>query len=196
MEKFERVLRHLEIPRMVLVVPEGVYPFEIRRETIEIGYAWYLYRGDQAEFREHLLRSESYLLRLLDQVAEDHPIDPRRSVLLGFSQGGYLAGFMALRHPERFGGLVLASSRLKHEFLEKELQSGDLPHTLFLHSEEDPALPWPRVKEGAALLENAGGDVETYLHNQGHRLPPDALEFMTGWLRRKGFHDPKEDASD
>ena len=97
-----RILRHLDAERMLLVVPEGVYPFEIRKKkTMEIGYAWYLYRGEQEEFLHHLKRGEEYLLSLYDELERRYSIDRARSVLLGFSQGGYLAGFIGLRQRKR-----------------------------------------------------------------------------------------------
>ena len=187
-EKFLRILLPLETVEMIVVIPEGIYPFEIRKEhALHIGYGWYLYRGDQDQFHEHLLTSEGYLLELLDQVAKLYPVERQRSVILGYSQGGYLAGFMALRQRQRFNGLIIASARLKHEFLHNELAAGDLPDTLFLHSEQDLATPWPRAEEGMQLLQQAGAQVDRFLHSAGHRLPEDALQFAEQWLQRKGF---------
>ncbi|MCI0652573.1 MAG: hypothetical protein L0Z55_11905, partial [Planctomycetes bacterium] len=100
----------------------------------------------------------------------------------------YLAGFAALRQPRRFGGLVLASARLKSEFLEQELRGAELPKTLVLHSESDAGIAWPRAKEHVQRLIDAGADVEIFLHEAGHRLPPEAVRHVAGWLERKGFH--------
>ncbi len=186
--KFLRILLSLETAEMLLVVPEGVYPFEIRKQqALHIGYGWYLYRGDQEQFHEHLQTSEAYLLELLDRVEKLYPVERQRSVILGYSQGGYLAGFMALRQRQRFAGLIIASARLKHEFLRSELAAGDLPDTLFLHSELDRATPWSRAEEGMQLLQQAGAQVERFLHSAGHRLPEEALEFAEQWLQQKGF---------
>ncbi|MEM7262438.1 MAG: alpha/beta hydrolase-fold protein, partial [Planctomycetota bacterium] len=195
--KFQRILRHLEVSEMLLVIPEGMYPYEMRqKEEIEVGYGWYIYRGDQDEFYEHLETSEGHVLGLLDRIEEDYAVDRRRSVVLGFSQGGYLAGFMALRQPHRFGGLVIASSRLKHEFLEDELASGQLPATLFLHSEKDKAVAWDRTLEGKELLEKAGAPVHYYLHEDGHRLPPDAVVRVAEWLGVRGFDRGRKAAAE
>lgn len=184
---FLRVLRHLPGPRAILA-PDGPFPFEQRDgASMRVGHAWYIYRGDQAEFRAHLVRSEAHVLELLARVQRLHPIDARRVVLLGFSQGGYLAGFTGLRHPERFPGLVIASSRLKHEFLEGELARGGLPHTLFLHGRDDAAIPWQRAQEGVDRLLAQGGSAELALHDEGHRLPRTALETLAAWLERKGL---------
>lgn len=187
-EGFARILRHLPDSPRALLVPEGMYPLEMRSVPSRgVGHAWYIYRGDQEEFRGHLERSEKHLLGVIDDVAGRDALDPARSVILGFSQGGYLAGYVALRHPERFAGLILASARLKHEFLEREIERGPLPATLFLLSREDRSLPWERLEEGVELLRRAGGDVEVFLHDAGHRLPPAALHHAGEWLRRKGL---------
>ena len=98
-----------------------------------------------------------------------------------------MAGFCALRHPDRFAGLVIASSRLKHEFLEEELRSGNLPATLFLHSEADASTPLSRTKEGMELLQRSGGNAELFEHDAGHRLPPEALRFLDDWQQRQGL---------
>lgn len=184
---FLRVLRHLPTTGVV-VAPDGPYPFEKRTtQEITIGYGWYIYRGDQDEFREHLERSEAFLLDLVDRVADKYNVDRGRTTLIGFSQGGYLAGFAALRHPERFPGLVIASSRLKHEFLTEGLRSRQLPKTLFLHSAGDHALPIARAQESMKWLRDHGGDVELHEHDAGHRLPPEALRHMADWLTRQGL---------
>lgn len=186
--RFQRVLRHLETTEMILVVPEGMYPYEIRKDNeITIGHAWYLYRGDQEEFFGHLEESEQYLLRLLDRIEAQRPIDRSRSVVLGFSQGGYLAGFMALRQPDRFAGLAIASSRLKWEFVTEEIEARRVPPTLFLHSKRDGSIPWERVEESAKRLSDAGSDVAIYGHDEGHRLPPDAIVRLGEWLGEHGF---------
>lgn len=181
---FARVLRHLPNGPRRLVVPEGPYPFEQRAAGgIKVGHAWYIYRGDQDEFREHLLRSEAHLLALLDEA--DPTSEPRLpTVALGFSQGGYLAGFLALRHPDRFSGLVISSARLKHEFLESELDAGKLPHTVFLHSKSDRAIDWRMAEDGVNRLRAAGGEADLILHDGGHRLPASALVELDAWLRR------------
>ena len=187
-EQFLRLLRHLPERPRILLVPEGPYPFEKRHEQgIDIGYGWYIYRGDQDEFRDHLLRSEQHLLAVLDEVTERFPIDTGRVTLLGYSQGGYLGGFVALRHKQRFAGLVLASTRLKHEFLGEEIATGQLPATLFVHSANDPSVDWTRASHGRDLMKTAGANTEVYLHDSGHRLPAEAVEMIGDWLGRKGL---------
>lgn len=180
---FARVLRHLpDDPERATLIPEGPYPFERRTpDEIKVGHSWYIYRGDQDEFRAHLERSEAHLNRVLEHVAAAGHSVPQDRTLLGFSQGGYLAGFAALRDPARYPRLVIASARLKHEFLTTELASRNLPPTLFIHSAADTATPVERAREGAQLLRDHGASAELMLHDAGHRLPPEGLERLHEW---------------
>ncbi len=184
---FRRVCRHLPTTGHGSLFPEGPYRFEMRDgTTIREGHGWYIYLGDSDQFRDELNRSEAHLLTVLDQVERNHgPFDQRRSIVLGFSQGGYLAGYVALRHPDRFGGVVISSARLKHEFLTEELRTGALPAVLILHSPEDSSTAYDRAVEGRDLLEAAGADVELHSHSGGHRLPAEALEKVAEWARER-----------
>ena len=57
-------------------------------------------------------KSADEVRRFLDAAVERYPIDPRKIVPLGFSQGGVLAYDLALRDPGRFAGLVALSGWL------------------------------------------------------------------------------------
>jgi phospholipase/carboxylesterase len=182
------LLRLLDFPsaaRRMLLVPEGPFPFERRRKgQRDIGHAWYLYRGDQDEFRHYLEQAEQHLLGVLEDVKARHPVDARRTVLMGFSQGGYLAGFAALRNSRAFAGLVLANTRLKHEFLQQELKSRALPVTLVVHAENDPSVRWEAARKSVAVLERAGAAVQIAIHHEGHRLPADFGAIMESWFQQ------------
>ena len=185
-ERFRRVLRHLPPTGHARLFPDGPYVFEMRDPPqIRAGHGWYIYLGDSDGFRRELEQTETHLLTTLDHIeAEQGTTDRARSVLLGFSQGGYLAGFVGLRHPERFGGVVISAARLKHEFLVDELARGGsaLPAVLLLHSPDDPATAFARAEESRDLLAEAGADVELFSHEGGHRLPPAALARVHAWL--------------
>jgi len=123
----ERLARKLQSPeplpyaRLFLSgpIPAVIGEGEARR----VGYSWYSYTGDRAALLEELVRAESCLLDCLEQVGGRHPVDLDRMVVLGHSQGGYLASFAALRRRNRFRGLVAVSCRIKHEVLGEALEA-------------------------------------------------------------------------
>ena len=187
----ELMMRLLPLPAETgahYLLPQGPYPSEKRKEgSIRIGYGWYSYDGNQANFRRELERAEAHVIRVIERISETARIDPARTVLVGFSQGGYLAGFTALRHPELFAGLVLIATRLKHEFLEDELDRGTPPRTLLVHSSNDPAMSLERARESAAHIERAGGQVVELVHDGGHTIPRSLGTELAAWMERNGF---------
>ena len=48
----------------------------------------------------------------MDRVIDEYPVDPARRVLLGFSQGGYFAGYLGIRDSHRISGLVVMGARI------------------------------------------------------------------------------------
>jgi len=170
-----------------LFFPQGPYPLEIRSDTtLSVGFAWYMYRGDEEEWNRYLVRTERHLLDRLDEVIGTGRVDRDRVFLIGHSQGCYLGYTLALRHPHRFRGYVAIGGRLKLAFLETHLESArDLP-ILILHGSEDRSVPAESAVRSRALLAERGFRVECRVHPTGHWVHPaqvrDAREWIHGRL--------------
>jgi predicted esterase len=173
---------------VALLIPDGPYRHEVReRDTIREGHSWYIYTGDQERFLTSMQKSEKDLLALVETVLGAEGVEGASTILLGFSQGGYMAGFIACRHPERFASCIISSARLKHEFLEDELTSGELPAVLLLHDENDPLTRPEPVRESFRILSEAGADVALEWHSDGHRLGDGSIKSIECWLESKGL---------
>jgi phospholipase/carboxylesterase len=89
-----------------------------------------------------------------------------RVVLVGFSQGACLAAEYALRHPARYGGLVLWTGGA----IGPPGTTWAGPATFagtpaFLgSSDDDDWAPEPRIRETAAVLSSRGADVEVAIY--------------------------------
>ena len=71
-EEFSDLLAPLQDLPVILFVPQGVYPFEIRvGEQMRIGRAWYLYTGDETEFVQSMSVSGRHLRTLVDRVVAE-----------------------------------------------------------------------------------------------------------------------------
>lgn len=183
-----RHLQHLTKRGVALLIPDGPYRHEVReRDTIREGHSWYIYTGDQERFLTSMQKSEKDLLALVETVLGAEGVEGASTILLGFSQGGYMAGFIACRHPERFASCIISSARLKHEFLEDELTSGELPAVLLLHDENDPLTRPEPVRESFRILSEAGADVALEWHSDGHRLGDGSIKSIECWLESRGL---------
>ena len=173
---------------VALLIPDGPYRFEIRgRDSIREGHSWYIYTGDQDRFLKSLETTEKDLLDLVEPILDEHRVKAPQTTLLGFSQGGYLAGFTACRNPHRFGNCVIASARLKHEFLTEELASDLLPAVLLLHDEKDPMTEPDPVRESSRILSEAGADVRVEWHSDGHQFGEGSKKALQDWLEMRGL---------
>jgi phospholipase/carboxylesterase len=120
----------------------------------------------------------------LDAALEYHPVDPRKLVLLGFSQGGVLAYDLALREPERFVGLVALSSWLPDALaqdMRRQPAHAQLP-TLVVHGTRDPMIPVDRARASRDRLLALGVPTTYREYEMEHEIRPEARAAIVEWL--------------
>jgi predicted esterase len=174
-------------PRLARVFADGPHALEKRDAATgerRRAFAWYVYTGPGAAFTRELALAEAHVVALARRAVREHPLDPRRGALLGYSQGAYLAGFVAFRNPELFrGGVVLASGRLKDEILGPEMAAATDLRVLIAHGERDRFVPFEFAERGLSALERAGSRAARLARLPGgHAFSPDvqreALAFL------------------
>ena len=70
------------------------------------GYGWFpLSSGSEPDPTEVVAAADA-LRRFVDAALDRYPIDPKKLVLLGFSQGGFMAFDLALGDPGRYAGPI------------------------------------------------------------------------------------------
>lgn len=185
----ERLAERFRMPEPLpyaRLFPSGPIPMILGEagKDCRVGRSWYNYTGDPDALLEELGRAEAILLECVDQVAARHGVDARRVVVLGHSQGGYLASFAALRRRDRFAGLVAVSCRIKHEVLGPELAAAAGYPVLGIHGERDlSVLPGPQ-KEAFEVLRRHRLDAALHLHHGGHGIRRSTLPIIDAFVRR------------
>lgn len=165
--------------------PQGATELQVAPGTP--GYGWFpLVRGQPPDPRA-FLKGSAQLRAFVEGVPERYPVDPRRTVILGFSQGGLMGFDLVLRQPERFAGLVSIASWLP------EILAANLPElpaqrgfpVLQIHGTDDPQVDVARARESRGLLEGFGVDLTWEEYPMGHEIRPEALRKILDWLGEK-----------
>ena len=170
-------------PGILFLCPQGETELEIGPGMK--GYGWFPLEPGQPPDPRAFLKASSQLRTFVDQAAERYPVDRRRLVILGFSQGAVMGYDLALRRPERFRGLIALSSWLP------EILASNLPQTdgqqgfpvLVVHGTEDLQVEVDRARESCRTLERFGVDLTYREFAMGHEIRPEALRAIADWLR-------------
>jgi phospholipase/carboxylesterase len=175
----------------LVLCPQGPFAFEIARGMPGFGW-WPITQTrelDPAEFD----RARKALRRFLDDAFARYPIDRRKLVVLGFSQGAVMAYDLVLSDPGRFAGLVALSSWLPDAVdaaIPRQDEQKNFP-ALVIHGTQDPMVPVDRAQESRQKLLARGLNVHYREYPMQHEINPDALREVVIWLEEKVFQPIK-----
>jgi phospholipase/carboxylesterase len=131
-----------------------------------------------------ILSTRDKLRIFLDECVARYPIDPKKLIVLGFSQGGVMAYSLALENPERFAAVAVLSSWLPKE-LAAMLSIGDgaksLP-VLVQHGSQDQLIEVARARDSVEALRGLKIPVTYREYEMGHEITPKSLADLSAWL--------------
>jgi len=168
----------------LVLCPQGPFGFEISPGLR--GYGWFPLgdRGlDPVEFR----KGAAALRAFVDEALARYPVERRKVVVLGFSQGGVMAYDLALREPGRFAGLAALSAWLPKplsDSIPALPEHAGMP-VLVQHGTADPMIEVARARESRDLLAARGVGLTYREYEMGHEIRPEALRDLVGWLEDK-----------
>lgn len=169
--------------QFLVLCPQG--PVEVPLGPM-VGYGWFpLTMGAPpapAAFAAGVDATRSFV----DAAVRRYPVDPRKLVMFGFSQGGVLAYALALAEPERFAGLVALSSWFPAP-LAQTLPPRDpqqLP-ALVQHGTRDELIDISRGRESVENLRRLQVPVTYREYEMGHEIGADSLADLSEWLQEK-----------
>lgn len=176
---------HICSGRFLVICPQGPLETPIAPDTM--GYAWYPMSLGGPPDVVAILSSQVLLKDFLDECLRRYPIDPKKLVILGFSQGGVMAYSLALANPERFAALAILSSWLPKELL-PQLNVHDavqsLP-TLIQHGTQDSMIEVARARSSVETLRELHVPLTYREYEMGHEIRPRSLLDLSAWLEEK-----------
>lgn len=187
---FEPIAPMLGLPDELSV--RFIFPHApIRPITINGGMpmrGWYDIRSigiNEQEDEAGIRQSAAVLADLIDSET-DRGVRPARIVVAGFSQGGAIALFQGLRHPERLAGILALSTYLPLAGSLSSEQSDQLAGLpVFMgHGNQDPIVPLRLGEASRDILEGSGLDVQWHVYPMGHSVNEQEIADIGRWLAR------------
>lgn len=171
----------------LVICPQGPVGFQVAPG--QAGYGWFPITGGAPMDPAAFAKGRDVLARFVDQAFDRFAIDPRKVVVMGFSQGGVMAFDLVLRDPSRFAGLAALSSWLPNDLANSISASEELEHfpVLVQHGTADPMIPVDRGRETRGRLTRMGVDLSYREYEMQHELRPESLRDLVAWLDEKVF---------
>jgi phospholipase/carboxylesterase len=163
-----------------------------------VGYAWYPSTGSAPDMTAVQAAHEA-LQSFLDAALARYPCDPRKLVVLGFSQGGVMAYSLGLHQPERFAALAALSTWLPPAVLDSAPHPAAAQQLaplcgrravrpfpiLVQHGSRDEMIEVGRARQSVEALRPLHLAVTYREYEMGHEINAQSLTDLSAWLQEK-----------
>jgi len=170
--------------RFMVICPQG--PMEVPIGPTR-GYAWFPIRMGSTPDREAIEDAGRAATEFLNTALQKYPVDRKKLVVLGFSQGGMMAYRLAVRNPSKFAALVAISTvfpaELKAEAREPE--SLERLPTLVQHGRADDMIEITRARASVEVLRSLKIPLTFREYDCGHEITAEALADLSDFLTTK-----------
>ena len=167
-----------------------------RGKVLEHGMPRFFRRLSEGVFdHEDLVFRTHELADFVDQAANQYGFDRQKLVAVGYSNGANIAASLMLLHPGLLRAAVLLRAMVPFEPEETPDLSG-MP--VFLAAgRQDTMIAPDNTERLAAILQEAGADLDLRWKNTGHPLTYEEIEEAKEWLSRvvSGLRSSTEEAT-
>lgn len=183
---FEKLTKPMTSLNAYHLYIQGPYPeLSAPRNKREWGYAWYLYNGKQDTFVKSLEYSSEFLQEIVDSLIPF--IRVSRLAILGYSMGGYLAGYFGLSRWKHVNDIIVINGRIKTEVFKTRWPSRKHINILALNGASDETVKPESQKEAITFLKEKGLNASFRLMEGGHGLSNVYLKESRKWLIENGY---------
>jgi phospholipase/carboxylesterase len=132
-------------------------------------------------------RSRLVVIRFIQKIQTAYQIQPDRTVVAGFSQGGIMSASVALSEPEMVSGFGLLCGRILPELQPHLAEKSRLKklHAFVGHGHLDNTLPVVWADRSDKLLQELEVEFESRRYPIGHSVSPEMRADFLHWLKEK-----------
>ncbi|MCC5915361.1 MAG: alpha/beta fold hydrolase [Balneolaceae bacterium] len=167
---------------------QGPYPLYDRsrkKNVSEWGRAWYLYDGNRGQFIKSLELASEFIQEVTDKLLQ--MINVSRICVIGYSMGGYVAGYFALTRWKHVNELIVAGARIKTEVVNEQWEHLKHLRVLALHGTKDDSVRFEPQQSEIETFQSHGLNADLKLLDENHSFTKVYIEELTAWLRKVGY---------
>lgn len=158
---------------ITLIAPNGPFPMPYKsEERTHLNYSWYFHDPATQEYEVDMQTSIQFLAHGLKELGHENS----EKIVIGFSQGGYLAPIAALEMKN-----VKQVIGIGAEYLLDEFPSHKVPFRIDgIHGKLDRRVPYAEGEASFRRLGEAGIDGKWMsIESEGHSIGPDTLRVLS-----------------
>lgn len=182
--------RQWQPPDVLVIAPEA--PYVRLRPTLNAAALRFSALGEELGApdslrREILQMTVEWYHSVVRDALRRFPVRRMLPIVVGFSQGGFLAAELLARHPDAYAGaaLVAASYYPEGMLLERVSELRRFGASiLLLHAVDYPIVPYQTAELLANALARAGVEFELFSFRGGHWASAEATERLRRWLQQ------------
>jgi predicted esterase len=185
---FERQVKSLMKLNAYHLFIQGPYAdFESTNMKERWGYNWYLYNGRQGSFIKSLEYTAEFIQEIIDHIIQF--IDVERLCVLGYSMGGYMAGYFGTSRWKHTNEIIIIGGRVKTELLTHKWKNLTHQRILAIHGKNDNLVSPEAQKEEIEKMIQKKVKAEFIEINEGHALKPAHIKVAYDWLKKIGYKE-------
>lgn len=159
----------------IVIAPRAILPDPIG------GYSWWNV-GRQVSFEE-VESTTRYIKKLVLGMPGRYGVDPRKIIIIGFSQGGAVAISLALLNPSLFLGVGMLASFIPRALMDKSQIDYKIPLNVFIsHGSNDDVITLDRAILGYEFLKIIGTNVKFSQDEATHKISSGSLKLFKNWI--------------
>ena len=185
-QKCESLL-NLNAYHLFIQGPYPIYDRSRKKNVSEWGRAWYLYDGNRGQFIKSLELASEFIQEIVDKLLP--VIQVNRIGVVGYSMGGYLAGYFALTRWKHVNDLAVIGARIKTEVLNDNWENIQHLNIAAFHGKNDDKVRAEPQAEEIESLKLNGVKAELNLLNENHSFSEVYLNQIIQWFKRIGYEE-------
>lgn len=182
--------RFLDINAYHLFI-QGPYPIydQSRKKTVSNwGRSWYLYDGNRKQFIKSLEITSEFIQEVIDNLIKF--INVSKICVLGYSMGGYQAGFFSFTRWKHVNDVIVVGARLKTEVLsDSDYENLEHMNILAVHGRNDDKVRFEGQQESIDQLKSKGLKGELKLLDENHDFSPKVIDEILNWLQSNNYEN-------